>query len=290
MFVTSEILRKHKACEQGIRYIERFYPNGAEMIDIIHDRHISKEFLHWGRKCLTHSEEELKAYRIACRIENTEGYWYSQDVRDSKYIIKSKDVATSIGVFESSDVVDSMDIVSSENIMNCKQVFSSSMIDESEKIFKGQNISNSKNICLSTMVVNSRSVIGSYDVFDSSEIINCVNISESYFCQDCRNIKHCMFCEGLENVEYYIFNHPVDKRHYEVFEKQYLKYLTELLDFIRDWPEDILAVANIAPTRKFDDWYHDISPKFWKWARTLPGYDSMMLYRITMLPSLLIEE
>ena len=290
MFITSEILRKYKACKHGIEYFEQNYPNGAELFELIGDKNIPKEMLHWGREHLTHSEEELEAYRIACRIENTEGFWYSQDVRDSKYVIKSKDVATSISVFESTDIVDSIDIVSSENIMNCKQVFSSAMVDESEKIFKGQNITGSKNICASTMILNSRSVINSYNVFDSSEIINCVNVSDSYFCQDCRNIKHCMFCEGLENVEYHIFNHPVDQRHYEAFEKQYLKYLTELLDFIRDWPKDLITTADVPPTRKFDDWYHDISPRFWKWARTLPGYDSMLLYRITMLPNLLIEE
>ena len=50
MFIAPEMLRAHGACDQGIRYIERFYPYGAEAIDIIRDRHISKEFLHWGRE------------------------------------------------------------------------------------------------------------------------------------------------------------------------------------------------------------------------------------------------
>ena len=52
MFIAPEMLRAHGACDQGIRYIERFYPYGAEAIDIIRDRHISKEFLHWGRENL----------------------------------------------------------------------------------------------------------------------------------------------------------------------------------------------------------------------------------------------
>lgn len=90
MFITVELLKKYKACDNGIKYIDRFYPNGVEMIDVIRDRHIPKEMLHWGREFLTHSEEELVAYMQACNIVNTEGYWYSQDVRDSKYVIKSK--------------------------------------------------------------------------------------------------------------------------------------------------------------------------------------------------------
>ena len=289
MFVTLEILKQLGACDQGIRYIERFYPNGAEMIDIIRDRHISKEFLHWGRQYLTSNEEELTAYCEACKIINTEGYWYSQNVRDSKYVINSRDVNNGIGIFESTDVSDSVDIVNSENILDCKQIFYSSMVDESEKIFKSQNITNSITICSSTMIVNSKNVIDSFNVFDSSEIINCVNTSNSYFCQDCKNIKHCMFCEGIEDAEYYMFNRPVDKAHFELFEKQYLKYLTEHLEFVREWPADLLTIRHISPTKKFDDWYHPIAPRFWKWIRTLPGFDSMLIYNITMLPEILVD-
>lgn len=290
MFVTTDLLRKYNACKQGIKYIERTYPNGAEMIDIIRDKHIPKEMLHWGRKYFTNTQEELDAYCEVCKIVNTEGYWYSQNVRNSKYVVKSKDVNNGIGIFESNDVSDSIDVVSSENILDCKQVFYSSMVDESEKIFKGQNITNSTNICSSTMIANSKNVIDSFNVFDSSEIISCVSVSNSYFCQDCKNIKHCMFCEGVEDAEYYIFNKPVDKAHFELVEKQYLKYLTEHLEFVREWPADLLAIQHISPTRKFDDWYHPISARFWKWARTLPHYDPAILYDITMLSEIFLDK
>lgn len=58
MFITADILREYEACGPGLKYIERFYPNGAEMIDLIRDRHIHKSFLHWGREHLTVTEEE----------------------------------------------------------------------------------------------------------------------------------------------------------------------------------------------------------------------------------------
>lgn len=287
MFITTDILRKHKACEQGIEYIQQFYPNGAEMLEIIQNHHTPKEMLHWGREHLTHTEEELVAYFTACEIVNSEGLWYSQRVCDSKYVVKSQDVKTSTYVFDSTDITDSIDVVNSENVLNCKQIFHSSMIDDSEKIFRGQNITNSINICNSTMVLNSKNVIDSFSVFDSSEIIRGTNISNSYFCQDCKDIKHCIFCENLKDAEYCIFNKPVDKKYFEVFEKQYLKYLTELLDFIRDWPTETFTSARIAPTRKFDDWYHPVSDRFWKWARTLPNFDSTILYNITLIPDFL---
>ena len=289
MYITAEILRKYKGCEQGIRYIERFYPEGAEMIDIIQDKNIPKEFLHWGREHLTHTPDELAAYIKACRIVNTDGFWYSQDVRDRKYVVRSKEVSDSIGVFDSCDIIRSSDVVNSENINESKQIFYSSMIDGGEKIIKGLNITESINICNSTMVVRSKNVIDSVNVFESSEIIKCNGVSDSYFCQDCKNIKHCMFCKGLENAEFHVFNKPVDQNLFVLFVKQYLKYLTEQLDFIRDWPEDLLVSAHVFPTRKFDDWFHPINSRFWKWVHTLPNFDSMLIYNITMLPEILVD-
>ena len=289
MFITAEILKKYKAYDQDVGYIERFYPNGAEMIDIIRDRHISKEFLHWCREFLNVSEEEFAAYQEACKIVNTEGYWCSQDVRDSKYVVRSKCVNNSIGVFSSSEVSDSTDIIGSENIELSHQIFYSSMVDNSQRVYKGQNIVESSNVCNSTMVVRSKSVIGSVNVFDSTEIIDSRTVTDSHFCKDCNNIAFCLFCDGLENAEYHIFNKPVSQKHYEIFVNQYTKYLQEELEFIKEWPKNLLVEGTTYPTKKFDDWYHPISEKFWKWARTLPGFDSMFLYNITMLPEILID-
>lgn len=287
MLITAELLRKYKSCEQGIKYIERFYPNGAEMIDIIRDRHINKEFLHWGREYLTHTAEELEAYCEACKIVNTDGFWYSVNVSNSKNVVKSKNVQNGVGIFGSTDVLDSDDIVNSENVTNGHQIFYSTMVDDSEKVYKGTNVVNSVNICNSTMVANSRSVIDSKNVFYSLEIIGCDTVTESMFCQDCTNIEHCLFCYGLHDAQYCIFNKPVDKNRFEMIASQYTKWMIGLLTFIREWPCELLAETHVAPTRKFDDWYYPISEKFWKWVRTLPGFDSMLIYNITMLPEIL---
>ena len=63
MFLTIDVLRRLNACEQGIKYVERFYPNGVELVDIINDRHINKDFLHWGREYLTVNATEMEAYK-----------------------------------------------------------------------------------------------------------------------------------------------------------------------------------------------------------------------------------
>lgn len=290
MFITIDILKQLKACEQGIRYFERFYPNGAEMIDIIQDHHINKEFLHWGREHLTNNSEELAAYCKSCKIINSEGFWYSTNVKDSKYVVRSKEINNSKSIFESTEVTDSSDIVNSDNVNASQQIFYSSMIEASQKVLRGINIVESINICNSTMVARSKNVIDSTDVFDSSEIVKSNTVTESHFCKNCNNIDHCLFCENLENAEYCIFNKQVDKKRYEIIEKQYYKYLNNLLSFVREWPENLVVGVYLSPTRKFDDWYSSISENFWKWVRTIPNFDSMMLYNITMLPEILIDK
>ena len=289
MFITAEILKKHKACDQGIKYVERFYPNGVEMIDIIRDKHINKEFLHWGREHLTNGPEELAAYCESCNITEAEGFWYSVNVHNSKYVVKSKDVKDSRSIFESSGIINCKDVVNTDEAESSSQIFYSTMIDGSSKVCKGNNIVSSTNICNSTMVVRSINVIDSSTVFDSSEIIGCNTVSSSHFCQKCTDISNCLFCDGLSSAEYHIFNKPVDPKMYELFEKQYLKYMSAYLNFITEWPADLVAGAYVTPTRKFDDWFHPITDKFWKWVRTLPNFDSMLLYNITMLPEILID-
>ena len=62
MILTKEILEKYDACSQGVKWFERTFPNGGELIDVINHRYTDKQFLHWGFTNLTVSEEEKAAY------------------------------------------------------------------------------------------------------------------------------------------------------------------------------------------------------------------------------------
>lgn len=289
MFLTAEKLKQMRACQKGVEYIERFFPNGAELIDIINTRHVPKEFLHWGRENLTVSQEELEAYCKVCKIINTEGFWYSEKVTDSRYVVKSSEVSGSERIFRSNDVEDSQDIVDSETIIKSAQVFTSSMVSYSSLIAASTNISESRNVCFSKTISRGVNVYNSENVLSSSEIIKSENVTDSYFCQNCKNIKHCMFCNGIEDAEYYLFNQPVDKERFELFIQQYKRFMQAQLNFVVRWPENLIKAYSPIITSKFDDWYKSIPDRFWKWARTLPGFDSMLVYDITMLPEILID-
>ena len=288
MYLTLEKLYSLNACGPGVEYIKRFYPDGAEVIDIIRDRHIDKRFLHWGREHLTISNEEFLEYQKACKIENCTGFWESTNLKNSHNVSRSKNIKNSIGIIESINVTNSVDVAHGDEITDSSQIFYSSMVEASKKIYKGQNIAESNNVCESTMIVRSQNIINSFDVFDSSEIINSRSVSNSSFCRDCKNIKFCMFCHGLEDSEYCIFNLPVDKTHYEFFAKQYERYFNSSLIFVKKWPKEILTNIEILVTRKYNEWYSSISDEFWKWIRTLPGFEPMKIYEFTMLSKLLV--
>lgn len=289
MKITVENLRKLNACESGIKYISHFYPDGAEIMDIIQDRHINKEFLFWGREHLTVTPDELEAYERVCNIFNSSNHWRSINLNNSHFVVNSKNIDNSQRVYNSSEVSGSTDVVFSEEITDSAQVFSSSFITKSNRIDKSKNVHNSINICDSILIGDSKSVLSSNNIFCSSEIIRSNNVENSYFCLDCENIKNCLFCFGLKDAEYHVFNQPVGKAKFELFVSQYKKLIEEELCFVTEWPEELVGAYGPIAVHRFDKWFYSIPEKLWKWLTTLPGYDKEKMYQNTMLPSFLVD-
>ena len=290
MFVTAEILKAKGACGAGVKYIERFYPNGAELVEIINDRHIPKEFLHWGRQYLTVTEDELKTYCTACKIVNSEGYWYSQDVRDSKYVVQSKNIKSSSFVYNSTDVETSMDVFAGEEVQDSSQIFNSEWVSSSHKIYLSKNIEDSNNICDSSLVNHSLNVLSSTDVLKSREIIKSKNITSSMSVANCIDLKDCLFCFGISNNQFCIFNKPIDEERFEIYKNQYNKLmLNQELPFIKDWPKEMARGYSPTLDLNMSHYYKELSGKFWKWVKTLPNFDEQVLYSITMNPNILLK-
>lgn len=95
MLITLEDLERLDACDNGKRFVARFYPNGFEVDALALERHIPDEFLHWARDNLYCSEEALKNYRNRLNIQESEYYYYSRDISHCKYIKHSKKIENS---------------------------------------------------------------------------------------------------------------------------------------------------------------------------------------------------
>jgi hypothetical protein len=95
-----------------------------------------------------------------------------------------------------------------------------------------------------------------------------------------------MFCFRLENAEYCIFNKPVTKEKFEMFSRQYKRLFSEVdLRLCKSWPQRELLRIDLPEKSLHRGRYYTLeSMDALRWAKTLPGYDQMILYNITMLP------
>lgn len=198
----------------------------------------------------------------------------------SDKITQSRFVHGSINISNSSNVSNSTNISDSNLIYNSHFVFNSN------KVLESYNVGDSNNIVLSKTINDSKNIFNCFDICEGSELRNCSNVSSSYFCADCKEIQDCLFCFGLEQSElstYYLFNKPVDEKRFNFIMKQYENFDLEM-NYTNSWPEEIVVPIILRPHYNFDTHYKTLDEFFWEWVKTLPNYDPMVLYNITMNP------
>lgn len=298
MFLTMEILEQYKACDNGKKWFARYFPEGGELIDVINHKYANAEFLHWGYEHLTTSEEEKAAYykKLGIDCENLQSVYRSDNVKNCSWVSRSSRVKDSDYVFSSKGVENSHIVSSSEEVDGSRQIFSSEFITNSEQIYHSKNVTESHNIINSDYVVSSTSVLNSMVVTNSHCISGFAGgtskqVKDSYFLESCANVHHCMFCTGISNTEYQLFNQPIDPAQFALIEQQLRKYaggwLMNLVD--GEWPRETIPLDAPRIQRNVIKQYSGLPETFWRWVKTLPGYDPMVLYRITYQPRLLEE-
>lgn len=211
-------------------------------------------------------------------------YYNCQNIQDSQYIVNSNEVDSSSFVHNSTGISHSTDVFKSDDVTDSLQVFDSQFVYSSKKISGSTNIENSHNILISKGVYNSRNIYACTNVMTSGELRFCEDITASNFCVDSNNLKNCLFCYELKDKEYYIFNKPIDKERFEVVLKQYQRIMNELeLAYLREsWPESMLIPGSPNPHSYFFKHYEQLPDKFWRWVKTVPGYDIDLLYKMTL--------
>ena len=81
----------------------------------------------------------------------------------------------------------------------------------------------------------------------------------------------------------------VDKERFDLFVSQYLKKIEgEEMVFVKsEWPERMLITPILLPHNFYNHFYEKITPKFLKWVRSLPNFDSFLLYEMTLIKEFL---
>ena len=211
-------------------------------------------------------------------------YYNCQNIQDSQYVVNSNGVDSSSFIHESTDVSHCSDVYRCDDVTNSSLVFDSQFVYDSEKIFGVTNAVKSCNVLTSARVYNSANIYVCSDINSCSELRHCDKMENSFFCADSKNLKNCLFCSNLDGKEYYIFNEPVSKEMFEIILKQYMRQTKDLeLDYLREpWPENMLIPSHPNPIAYHNKHYAQLNDKFWRWARSVPGYNVDLLYEITL--------
>ena len=283
MFLTVDILKERRACEKGIDFVKNFYPNGVELSEIIQNRDIPKEFLHWGFSHLDATDEEIKLYEKVLNITNTTGYFESEKVSDSQQVRFSSEIENSKDIYRSKKVKNSYSIYSSNNIEDSSNVNTSAFCSNSKVILNSTNITDSNMIIDSNCIIRANSVIKSSFITESTCIINSSNTENCNFLMSCGNMKNSLFCLNLDGKEYHIFNKPISKIMYENISFQFNKIISLPLKMALIDEENLIP----KPIYNFSKFFEDLPSDFWQWVKTLPNYDPEILYSMTFNSTLL---
>ena len=230
------------------------------------------------------SKEEVSAYWKQVFVENSEGIHESDHIFGSKLIADSSEITDSEEVYGSTNVNTSCYIVNSEDVEHSQDVGNSSFVWDSGQVLNSSNITNSTEVFESTYVVNSDGIFRSSNVMECMAITNSHDLTDCGYCADCKNLKNALFCQGVVDGEYMLFNKPIDKARFEIIYKQFKKF-SPRVRLTTSWER----VSGQLPRVNYDYRKHhrDISIGFWRWVRTLPNFDSMIIYSITFDPQFL---
>ena len=286
MFITLDILQKRGACQEYLDFFQKHYPDGVEMLYMIEQGHMPYHALHWGYKWLDPNEEEIAAYWKKVAVVDSEGVDESDHVTNSRIIVASSRITDCHDIIDSKDVTSSHQIRNSEFVADSSFISGSSFIDNSLRILNSKNVDNSCEVVDSIYVINSSGVMDSTNVVDGHTIWRSKDLTNCGFCFDCANLTNSLFCLNTENGEYLLFNKPIDKVRFEIINKQFRRYASAHSDMTTGWTENIHG-ADATKINNFRKNTENIPEVFWSWVKTLPGYDSMIMYSITFNPQFL---
>ena len=298
MFLTLEILERYNACEKGKEWFTHFFPNGGELMDVIQHRFVQPETLHWGFTNLTTTQEEREAYykKLAINVDNLSTVYECDNIEGSEYITRSSHIKNSSYVFSCKEVSDSENISASDNVERSHQVFNSEFVYDSEKVYQSKNVTQSLNIINSDYVVRSSSVMNAASVTNSHYVHAFTHgavkqVKDSMFITDCVGVKKCLFCAGLQNKEYMLFNKSIDPDEFALIENQLKNILSGWqAELVKDgWPVGKIPLDSPQIQRNTLRQFAQLPEKFWRWVKTLPNYDSMVLYAVTFQANLITE-
>lgn len=293
MFLTKKDLEDRNACEFGIKLIDRLYPNGAELLEILENRHIPVSIFHWGYINLPSNEEEKKKYLEVVKVKNSTGVFFSDNIEDSSSISESHLVKKSNIVFNSKNVINSKNIFSSEKILNSHFIYSSKNIEDSKMIKNSKNIFYSDNIVNSDTIKNGSNIVYSSRISMGSHLYHCEELKNCFFSSNCKNLYNAILCENLNGnldpEKFYLFNKEIMPAAFINVRDKLKDFLYINFDLFKNSKENLLIESDLDVNYNFGTYYKNFPNSFYDLLKTLPNYSEEIAYNITLNYELLFN-
>ena len=295
--LTIDFLIDNGASVADFNWFKQEFPNGASVTEILNHDRVPLDLMHWMHDTVGYTADEMALYheRTGISCEKPLTIYKSDNVTDSEFVWYSSSITNSHHIHSSNDVTDGYIVYGSEYVERAEQVFDSSFVYNSTQVLLGSNVNGSHNIVNAGYVINSRSVMNADNVLDSAFVTSfergrTSNIYGSYFITDCTNMTNCLFCADKTGGEYLVFNKQVTAADYILISNQLLRILKDFRPVLTEdgyWPGAAIPMEEARPQSQLAKMYDHLPEAFWKWVRTIPGYDPSILYEITFSKILL---
>lgn len=281
MYITLDILQKRGACQEYLDFFAKRFPDGVEMLEMIEHGHLPYHGLHWGYKWLDPSPEEVAAYWKRVKVENSEGVDESDHVYNSQLVRFSSNITDSSNIDHSEQITRSTNVVKSKYVEDSTDICDSEFVERSARILHSQNINDSSEVVDSVYIINGQGIFESNNISGGHTIWKSNNLTNCGFCFNCNNISNALFCMNQENGEYLLFNKPIDKARFDMINKQFRRYASVASQMTDRWKQSPVKIYDYRKHTK------NMPDAFWAWVKTLPGYNSDILYSLTFIPHFL---
>ena len=282
MYLTLEKIKSLDACEAGVKWFERHFPQGAELTEVIKHPSLPSEFLHWGYHYLQPNEKEKIGYWAKAKIEcdNPQTISDSLEVINSDNVLHSRHVDNSHYICASKKVSNSEVIQSGREVKNSQWIFDGKYIENSQKVFCSNAVVNSFNISKSEQVGDCTNILESKRIKNSSFITDSADIENSYFLNNCQNISNGLFCDGINERKHCLFNIAVTEEIFEQTKKDLLALLKNWeMSLVPNWGKKKIPL-DFPLAAEPEMYYKKLPSEFFNWVQTLPGYDEDILFNI----------
>lgn len=294
MKITHDLLVRRHACAEGIEFLDKYYPDGVELIDLLTDLSGSKhqlpvDFYYWGETNLGFDNDYEKQKRERAMfegllaIDRSSAIVGSNRIKDSYMVGHSKYVERSRSVFHSEHVSDSDDVNGSARITKSHGVFDSKFVSDSGEVLFSVNVTNSTNVINSHYIVNSANILDSTNIVDCRDCRTCTNMDNSSFCVDCNDSSNLIFCIGIDNANSHIFNEKVQPSVFQMVAEQYKRIMPTRLRYAAPYVPNSVLPQSAQVDYDHRKYYRDImeSEEIRSWIMSLPHFSADVWYDMT---------